>query len=408
MADKRAQLGIIFLTILIDMVGFGIVIPVLPRYAEHFNATAVQNGLLVASFSFAQFLFAPVWGKISDRIGRKPVLFVSILGTSLGFLMMGMATTLWVLFVARLIDGIAGGNIGTAQAYVADISTREERSKAMGLIGAAFGLGFVIGPAVGGWMSSQFGYQSPMYLASAMALVNAFLVLAILPESLPKERRGQQARASIFEVFEHSNSRIYVTVTATYFCLIAGFSMMTCVFALFLWHRFEMDVLHTGNILGMVGLIGVLIQGGLIGRLVKRYGEARLATAGAIILCASLFLLPLATGLLTLLIFSAGVAIGNSLLMPTLTGLASRSVDESWQGRALGLFQSAGSLARWVGPAIAGVLLSLDVQRAKDLYARTPLWTGAGLVGASILLTLMLPRSFAPADAGGEKQPSAV
>ncbi len=408
MANKRAQLGIIFLTILIDMVGFGIVIPVLPRYAEHFNATPVQNGLLVAAYSFAQFLFAPIWGKISDRIGRKPVLFVSILGTSLGFLMMGMATTLWVLFAARLIDGIAGGNIGTAQAYVADISTREERSKAMGLIGAAFGLGFVIGPAVGGWMSSQFGYQSPMILAAAMALVNAFLVLAILPESLPKERRGQQARASIFEVFEHCNSRIYATVTATYFCLIAGFSMMTFVFALFLWHRFEMDELHTGNILGMVGLIGVLIQGGLIGRLVKRFGEARLATAGTTILCASLFLLPLATGLSTLLIFSAGVAIGNSLLMPTLTGMASRCVDEDWQGRALGLFQSAGSLARWVGPAIAGVLLSLDVHKAQDLYARTPLWTGAALVGISILLTLMLPRSFAPAGVAGEKQPSTV
>ncbi len=408
MASKRAQLGIIFLTIFIDMVGFGIVIPVLPRYAEHFDATPIQNGLLVAAFSFAQFLFAPVWGKISDRVGRKPVLFVSILGTAAGFLMMGMATALWVLFVARIIDGIAGANIGTAQAYVADISTREERSKAMGLIGAAFGLGFVFGPAIGGWMSSHFGYQSPMYLAAGMALVNAFLVLWFLPESLPKERRGAIAQGSVFAVLEHCDRQLYLKVTAASFCLTAGFSMMTFVFALFLWHRFAMNEFHTGNILGMVGLIGVLIQGGLIGRLVKRFGEGRLATTGAVILAASLFALPLAHGLTMLLVFSAGIAIGNSLCMPTLTGLASRSVDPDWQGRGLGVFQSAGSLARWVGPAVAGVLLSLDVPRAIENYARTPLWAGAALVGASIIFTLTLPRSLPSPLQAVDREPTAV
>jgi multidrug resistance protein len=389
MTTRRASLGIIFLTILIDMIGFGIVIPVLPIYAETFHATPVQNGLLVAIFSFAQFIAAPFWGKISDRVGRKPVLFISILGTAAGFLMMGLAGSLAMLFIARLIDGVAGGNIGTAQAYVADISTREERSKAMGLIGAAFGLGFVFGPAIGGMMGKLFGLHSPFLLAAGMALVNAVLVLVILPESLPKERRGRQRSESIFAVFQHSNGRVYATVTATYFCLIAGFSMMTMVFALFLYHRFALDEMHTGGMLAMVGLIGALIQGGLIGRLVKRFGEARLATAGSVILALSLFALPLATGLGTLILYSAGIAIGNSLLMPTLTGIASRSVDQNWQGRALGLLQSAGSLARWIGPAIAGFLLSLD---AKDTYARTPLWAGAALVGLSVVLTLLLPR----------------
>ncbi len=394
MANKRAQLGIIFLTIFIDMVGFGIVIPVLPRYAEHFDATAVQNGLLVAAFSFAQFFAAPLWGKLSDRVGRKPVLFVSIIGTAVGFLMMGFATTLWMLFAARLVDGIAGGNIGTAQAYVADITTRAERSKAMGLIGAAFGLGFVFGPAIGGILSSTFSYETPMFFAAGLAFVNALLVLVILPETLPKERRGVQERESIFAVFQHSDRRTYSLVTATYFCLITGFSMMTFVFALFLYHKFGMDELHTGNILAMVGIVGVIIQGGLIGRLVKKFGEARLATAGSLILCASLFALPTAVGLPTLLVYSVGIAIGNSLLMPTLTGLGSRSVDQNWQGRGLGLMQSAGSAARWVGPAIAGWLLSFDVGREKVFYAQTPLWTGASLVGIGIFLTLALPRSI--------------
>ncbi len=392
MATKRAQIGIIFLTILIDMIGFGIVIPVLPRYAETFNATAMQNGLLVAVFSFAQFLASPLWGKISDRVGRKPVLFVSIVGTAAGFLIMGFAGSLAMLFVARIVDGAAGGNIGTAQAYIADISTKEERSKAMGIIGAAFGLGFVFGPAIGGVMSKFYGLHAPFLLAAGLAGVNAILVLVILPESLPAERRGRRSKASIFEVFRHSNGRVYATVTATYFCLIAGFSMMTTVYALFLFHRFAFDELHTGAMLAMVGVIGATIQGGLIGGLVKRFGEARLATTGTIVLALSLFAMPLATGLATLILYAAGVAIGNSLLMPTLTGIASRSVDQDWQGRALGLLQSAGSAARWIGPALAGWLLAFDVPRAKEFYARSPLWAGAFLVGVSILLTLLLPR----------------
>jgi DHA1 family tetracycline resistance protein-like MFS transporter len=407
MPTRKAQLGIIFLTILIDMIGFGIVIPVLPIYAETFHATALQNGLLVAVFSFAQFIASPFWGKMSDRVGRKPVLFVSILGTAAGFVMMGFAGSLLMLFIARFIDGAAGGNIGTAQAYVADISTKEERSKAMGIIGAAFGLGFMFGPAIGGLMSHFYGVRSPFLLAAAMALVNAILILVYLPESLPKERRGKQTGGSIFDVIKHSDSRVYRNVTITYFCLITGFSMMTTIYALLLFHRFDLDPLHTGGMLAMVGFIGALIQGGLLGRLVKRFGEARLTTAGAVILAASLFALPLAGSLPMLVFYSAGVAIGNSLLMPTLSGIASRSVDQNWQGRALGLLQSAGSLARWIGPVLAGLLLSLDVGKAKDVYARSPLWAGAALVALSIIFTLTLPREMSTHDVTGEDRPTA-
>jgi multidrug resistance protein len=401
MADnKRAQLGIIFLTILIDMIGFGIVIPVLPLYAEHYGATAVQNGLLVAVFSLAQFVCAPLWGKLSDRVGRKPVLCVSIFVTAIGFFLMGIAPGLWLLFVARTLAGAAGGNIGTAQAYIADISAPEERAKRMGLLGAAFGLGFMFGPAIGGWVG-HISFQAPMFVAAALAIVNAGLVIAILPESLPKERRGMHKRGSVFEVLKHCNRRVYLPVTATYFLLTTGFSMMTFVYALFVFHRYGIGPSGTGNLLALVGFVGVLIQGGLIGRLVKRFGESRLATSGAAILAASLFALPLASGMSMLVLASIGIAIGNSLLMPTLTSLASRSVDSHWQGRGLGLLQSGGALARWVGPAVGGWLLAMDVHRAKELYARTPLWAGAVLVALSIVFTLSLPREAtaeAPVD----------
>jgi multidrug resistance protein len=405
MADKRAQLGIIFLTILIDMIGFGIVIPVLPLYAEHYGATAVQNGLLVAVFSLAQFVCSPLWGKLSDRIGRKPVLCVSIFVTAIGFFLMGIAPGLWLLFVARTLAGAAGGNIGTAQAYIADISAPEERAKRMGLLGAAFGLGFMLGPAIGGWVG-HINYQAPMFVAAGLALVNAVLVIAILPESLSREHRGAHKRGSVFEVLQHCNRRVYLPVTATYFLLTTGFSMMTFVYALFVFHRYGIGPSGTGNLLALVGFIGVLIQGGLIGRLVKRFGEARLATAGAVILAASLFALPLAQSMVALVLASVGIAIGNSLLMPTLTSLASRSVDSRWQGRGLGLLQSGGALARWVGPAVGGWLLAMDVHRAKQAYAITPLWAGALLVAASILFTLTLPREATSAVAADE--PSAA
>jgi multidrug resistance protein len=405
MADKRAQLGIIFLTILIDMIGFGIVIPVLPLYAEHYGATAVQNGLLVAVFSLAQFVCSPLWGKLSDRIGRKPVLCVSIFVTAIGFFLMGIAPGLWLLFVARTLAGAAGGNIGTAQAYIADISAPEERAKRMGLLGAAFGLGFMFGPAIGGWVG-HINYQAPMFVAAGLALVNAVLVIAILPESLSREHRGAHKRGSVFEVLQHCNRRVYLPVTATYFLLTTGFSMMTFVYALFVFHRYGIGPSGTGNLLALVGFIGVLIQGGLIGRLVKRFGEARLATAGAVILAASLFALPLAQSMVALVLASVGIAIGNSLLMPTLTSLASRSVDSRWQGRGLGLLQSGGALARWVGPAVGGWLLAMDVHRAKQAYAITPLWAGALLVAASILFTLTLPREATSAVAADE--PSAA
>ena len=396
MATKRAQIGIIFLTIFIDLVGFGIVIPVLPRYAEHFGASPWQIGWLVGIFSLAQFVCSPLWGQLSDRIGRKPVLIISTIGTAVGFFMMGWANTLLILFVARLIDGISGGNIGTAQAYIADISAPEERSKRMGLIGAAFGLGFIFGPAIGGWTATHYGWGAPMLVAGTMAVVNAILVTVILPESLPPEKRQKDPKERLFpELFHHVEKRTYLTVITTYFLMIAGFSLMTSLFALFLFHRYDLDAKSTDNILALIGLIGAFIQGGLIGRLSKRFGDGHLASAGALLLGGGFLALPFTASVGTMIGACILVAIGNSLMMPTLSAISSRSAEAAWQGRALGVMQSAGSLARWIGPTVAGALLMLDLASGKEAYARTPFFVAAGFMVLAFVLSLRLPKGVA-------------
>lgn len=390
--SKRARLGIIFFTILINMIGFGVVIPVLPFYAERFGATPWEIGWLFGIFSLAQFIFAPVLGGLSDKFGRRPVLVLSTVGTAVGFFIMGFGHTLAMLFVGRVIDGISGGSIGTAQAYVADITGPDERSKAMGLLGAAFGLGFVLGPALGGWTAAQFGHAAPLFVAGGLAALNAVLIFVLLPESLPVEKRSSGRREPLFPgLFDHVQRGPYFTVVSTYFLMIAGFSVMTAVFALYVANRHGFDEKQTGYLFAMLGVIGVVVQGGLIGRLVKKFGEARVATVGSLVLVAGLFSTPLSTGLAGLLFACGGIALGNSLMSPTLTGIASRCIDEQWQGRAMGVLQSGGSLARFIGPVFGGWLLTFDLNKPLAEYGATPFWTAAAIVLVTFFLCLRLP-----------------
>jgi multidrug resistance protein len=385
--NKKAQLGIIFLTVFIDLIGFGMIIPILPLYALHFHASESVNGLLVGIYSGMQFIFAPVLGKISDRVGRRPVLIVSLLGTATGFAIMGFAGSLMWLFIARIVDGISGGNISTAQAYIADITGPEERSKAMGLIGAAFGLGFILGPAIGGILS-QYSIAAPFLFASALALINAILVFIRLPESLSPEHRATAAEAApIAEVFKHGWH--LPAIMGSYFFSIAGFSIMTTNYALFTHERFGYDQRQNGYVFAFIGLIGALVQGGLLRQLLKRKSEKSLAVMGVALLIVGMALLPLVGGLVALLAVSAVVGIGNSFVTPTLNGLASRSAERTWQGRVIGLMQSSGSLARWIGPFIAGKLLSMDV--GQPYYGRTPFWAASGILCVALVLTLQLP-----------------
>jgi multidrug resistance protein len=400
MSDKRSPLPIIFTTIFIDMVGFGIVIPVLPLYAEgsRFGATPLQLGLLVGIYSLLQLIFSPLFGKLSDRVGRKPVLLLSVIGTAAGFFVMGAANTLWMLFLARIIDGASGGNISTAQACIADVTPPDQRSKSMGLIGAAFGLGFIFGPAIGGVLS-KYSLSAPFYFAGALAILNAVFILVRLPETHGPEHRMQaHEKAKISDVFSHGHGLLIGTIFAAYFLSIAGFSMMTTLFALFNQNRFGYDAAHTGYILAYVGTLGVLIQGGLLRRLLKKPIEKQLAVTGAALLAISMFLLPLCNSLTALLLVSAGIAFGNGFMTPTLNGLASRSADRRTQGRTLGLMQSAGSFGRFVGPLFATWLLKFDLASGMH-YARTPFWaSGVILLGAMVLIFSVTP-THSPAPA---------
>ena len=399
MAKSRSPLVIIFITIFIDLVGFGIVIPVLPLYAERFSATPTIVGLLLASYSAMQFIFAPILGRLSDRVGRRPVLLLSIIGSSAGFLIMGLAGSLWVLFAARIIDGITGGNISTAQAYIADITPHEKRSRGMGLIGAAFGLGFIFGPAIGGLLS-HISLGAPFIFASALAASNAIALFFLLPESLAAEYRiSAGERTPIIRIFQTQGSWQLATVIATYFFATVAFALLTAIFPLFTEHRFGYDARHNGYIFAYLGVLGALIQGGLIGKLSGTFGDKTLAATGIGILAVSMFFLPSGATLQVLLLTTSGMAIGNSLAAPTLNALASKSVSAAWQGRVLGIMQSGASLARIIGPVLGGWLLGRD--SAAD-YGRTPFWTGAAIMAIAFVLALTTHAIHGAGEMSGE------
>ncbi|HYJ06450.1 MAG TPA: MFS transporter [Chthoniobacterales bacterium] len=393
MSRPRSPLFVLYLTVFIDLMGFGIVIPILPLYAQDFHASPMVIGWLTGIYSGMQIIFTPILGRLSDRFGRRPVLLVSIVGTAIGFALMGVAQSLTLLFVARILAGITGGNISIPQAYIADVTAPEKRSHAMGMIGAAFGLGFTFGPLIGGVMS-QISYGAPFFFAAALAVVNAVLIYLLLPESLSHEHRAKpHDEASTAEVFRHGRGAMFVLVVATYFFLIAGFAIMTTLFALFTAKRFGYDAHANGYLFGFVGLISVIVQGGLIGRLVKRFGEVALTRAGMILTTISLALLPFSNNLTVLLLVCAGLSAGSGIASPPLSGLASQMIERTWQGRALGVMQSAGSTGRLIGPLIGGWLLMFDLQKPVTEYGRTPFLVGAALcfIGALFAFCIKKP-----------------
>jgi len=386
---------IIFLTVVIDLIGFGIVIPVLPYYVDGdlFNGTPTYYGFIVASYSIMQFFFAPIFGAVSDRYGRRMILFVSLLGTALGFVVVGLATALWMVYAGRILDGITGGNISTAQAYIADVTSRENRARGMGLIGAAFGIGFVLGPALGGILST-FGPHVPFLFAAGMALVNAIAVYFFLPESLDVAKaRSQPREINRFAVIFHSLKDIsFRGITIIYFLITVGFTVMTTAFVLYTQERFGYDAHANGWLFLFIGALAVGLQGGIFARLAKRFGEPNLAVAGTVLLTVSLFAVPFvgpaSGGLIGLLVGITFFSIGNSIASPALTSLASKNAPEHEQGKALGIMQSGASLARAIAPMAAGFLLNNAIGEVDDPTIQRTFWVASAIMLCAFLAAI--------------------
>ncbi len=361
-APPRSPLGIIFLTVVISMIGFGIVIPVLPVYAKNapFQLNPTQLGWLVGIFSLVQLFSSPIIGKLSDRLGRKPVLLVSILGTAIGYFITGAAGAAWMLFLGRIIDGASGGNIATAQACIADVTPREQRSRSMGFIGMAIGLGFILGPAIGGFLL-RWGHEMPFYFAGALSLLNAVFVVFRLPETLTEERRLHPAeKAPIAEVFTAGRGQFIGLLLGASLTVTTGFAFIHVLFALFCGDHFGWTSAQTSYAFAYVGLLAVIVQGGLLRQLLKRDIEKELAVVGATLLAVSLWLMPRAASVGGFLAVSALMAVGNGLVTPVLSGMASRHVHGRAQGRVLGMMAGAGSLGRFLGPWLAVKPLPAD------------------------------------------------
>jgi MFS transporter, DHA1 family, tetracycline resistance protein len=352
----KPGLPVVYFTVFLDLVGFGIILPQLPYYAEAFGATGVWVGAILAAYSAAQLVGASVLGRLSDRVGRRPVLLMSLAGSAASLVLSGLAHSLWLLLSARALAGLFGGSIAAAQAYIADVTEPGERAKYMGLLGASIGLGFVFGPALGSGLA-RFGFGAAAFTAAGLAAANLLFAFFRLPETRPVEaRRHTHSRvdwSNFLDALHHPS--IGRLLGATFLSTLA-FVAMEATFALFGEARLGLNANRLGFVFTYVGVVMVIVQGGLVGRLAPRFGERALATVGALVMATSLGLLPLVSSLAAAFVVLAGLAVGQGLTNPMLSTLLSRATDADEQGGTLGLGQSLAAAARAVGPIGAGWL----------------------------------------------------
>ncbi|MDO8494692.1 MAG: MFS transporter [Deltaproteobacteria bacterium] len=348
--QNRQSLFVLFSVVVIDLIGFGVIIPILPFYAESYGANATILGLLLSAHAAMQLLFSPCWGRLSDKIGRKPVLLITIAGTALALALLGWASSLAWLFAARLLGGFFGANISVATAYVTDITTEENRTRGMGLIGAAFGIGFVLGPALGGFLAPH-GYHTPMYVAACLAVLNFIYAAVILREPSRHEEHPEVI----------PNTHVLRDRVVRKLCLInllftIAMTQLEATFAFFMMDRFHYDARAVAYLLVMVATVMALVQGGAIRPLAKSFGEKKLVLGGALLVVASFVSVPQIYSVPLLLIPLLVYAVGRSIAQPSLLSLVSRGGHPRRTGAVMGTYQSSASLARIVGPAAAGLL----------------------------------------------------
>lgn len=385
----RSPLLLMALTVFIDIAGFGLILPLLPFWAEKLGANPAQVGLILTVYALAQFLFTPVLGALSDRFGRKPIIIVSLLIEALAFALTALAGSLWLLLLARFIGGMGASNIGTAQAVVADTTTPESRARGMGLIGASIGMGFVIGPAIGGVLAGASA-GLPFWVAMVVALVNAVLALALLPETR-KERAADGTavkRESLLMGWTRTLRNPAVTrLVLINFIFTLAFTAMEAIYPLFSQKIFGWQAVENGYIFTYVGVIIVLMQGGLVAQIVKRIGERATMILGLALLAMGLFLLPFSTTLGVMLVALALLSAGDGAVSPTSSALLSFAAPEDAQGATLGVAQGVAGLGRVIAPLAAGALFG------SSLGIGSPYVLGGVLSVLALLLALpRLPR----------------
>jgi MFS transporter, DHA1 family, tetracycline resistance protein len=358
----KRSLILLFAFVFVDVLGFSLILPLLPYYAETFDATPTLVGLLLGANALTQLIGAPILGRLSDQYGRRPLLILSIAGTVISFLMLGFADALWVLFASRVIDGLLGGNVSLAQAYITDVTDKEDRAKGLGLIGASFGLGFIFGPALGGTLSADGNYALPAFVAAGLATLNLLGVLLWLPESLPPEKRGERAHSprakfSARALFEALNRPCVGPLLNV--ALIYGLALTTfeTIFSLFARARLGLTAQTTGYVLTYVGVLVVAMQGGGIRLLTERFSDKQLIFGGAVILSFALLGWALTPKLKVLLIVLAPLALASGMLRVSVNSAMTKSVYPEEVGGILGLSASMGSLTRVVSPIVGSFLL---------------------------------------------------
>ncbi len=392
---------ILFLIVFVDLVGFGLVIPLLPFYAERFHASPLQMTGLFASYSLMSMLTAPLWGRLSDRVGRRPVLMTSMAAAALAYVWLAFATELWMLFVARGLAGACAGNIAAAQAYIADVTTPENRAKGMGLIGAAFGLGFIIGPALGGVIAGDdlatADLATPCLIAAGLSFTAFVGVILILPESLASPGT-YRSRGRIAATRASFSRPVLARLLGVFFLVTLAFSGMETIFAWWAIAQFGWGPRSTGFVFFYVGVLSALMQGGLIGPLTRWFGEERLMLAGLALIALGLLVMPFARELPTLIVAVSALALGMGAMQPSINSLISRSAGAEQQGEIMGVAQSVGSLSRVLGPLIAGGLFTA-------FGPNSPFLWGAVLVLGALLIGWRVPRGMTAALAPRPQPP---
>jgi MFS family permease len=399
----RSPLTPIFLTVLVDVLAMTLVLPLLPYYAQHFGASPLVVTILAASFAACQLISGPILGRISDSAGRRPTLLVSQMGTFVGFLLLGSANSLWMLFAGRIIDGLTAGNLSIAQAYISDVTEPENRTKAFALIGIAFGAGFLLGPAASGFLAHRFGYEAPAFGAAGLSLASILVTWRLLREPVRRQNEAKEGEitpgegvdqaaakeqkprgrvAQIAWFFGQPSSRLWLL---QFLSFSLAFAMLIGGLALFLERRLDFHVEQTGYVFAFSGLVGGLLQGGM-GRIVKRVGEERLVALGLLSMAAGYGLLAFTFGVPMLLASIFLGSIGGAVVRPSVTTLITKSVGRGEQGAVLGVSQSITSSSQIVGPLIAGWLIQHGELSAFALTA-----SSFALLGA--LRLLVRPRA---------------